>query len=258
MAEFNKIQNEIVILNVGGIKFTTSLKTLQAEPESMLGVMFSGRHPLVKQEDGGIFIDRDGTHFRIILNYLRGNISSIQQLPEDNFILSDLLSEVQYYQLVGFLKILEPTEEEQTVSNQSEILKPTEEEQTVISQFDLDEEFEDFDGSRRVSTGNLLFRNCSLNNLNFENIIFQGSVDFSDCSLVNTRFFNCFFTDGYHYSFDRADLNNCWFEFSYDYGYCDIISMIENEVITFYDAKNFELAVFDEEVKSIIKETYNL
>lgn len=258
MAEFNKIQNEIVILNVGGIKFTTSLKTLQAEPESMLGVMFSGRHPLVKQEDGSIFIDRDGTHFRIILNYLRGNISSIQQLPEDNFILSDLLSEVQYYQLVGFLKILEPTEEEQTVSNQSEILKPTEEEQTVISQFDLDEEFEDFDGSRRVSTGNLLFRNCNLNNLNFENIIFQDSVDFSDCSLVNTRFFNCFFTDGYHYSFDRADLNNCWFEFSYDYGYCDIISMIENEVITFYDAKNFELAVFDEEVKSIIKETYNL
>ena len=258
MAEFNKIQNEIVILNVGGIKFTTSLKTLQAEPESMLGVMFSGRHPLVKQEDGSIFIDRDGTHFRIILNYLRGNISSIQQLPEDNFILSDLLSEVQYYQLVGFLKILEPTEEEQTVSNQSEILKPTEEEQTVISQFDLDEKFEDLDGSRRVSTGNLLFRNCSLNNLNFENIIFQDSVDFSDCSLVNTSFFNCFFSDGYHYSFDRADLNNCCFEFLYDYSYYDFISMIENKVITFYDAKNFELAVFDEEVKSIIKETYNL
>ena len=127
MAEFNKIQNEIVILNVGGIKFTTSLKTFQAEPKSLLGVMFSGRHPLVKQEDGSIFIDRDGTHFRIILNYLRGNILSIQQLPEDNFILSDLLSEAQYYQLVGFSKILEPTEEEQTVINQSEILKPTEE-----------------------------------------------------------------------------------------------------------------------------------
>ena len=26
----------------------------------MLGVMFSGRHPVIKQDDGGIFIDRDG------------------------------------------------------------------------------------------------------------------------------------------------------------------------------------------------------
>ena len=33
--------------------------------------MFSGRHALEPQEDGSFFIDRDGTHFRHILNYLR-------------------------------------------------------------------------------------------------------------------------------------------------------------------------------------------
>lgn len=35
----------------------------------MLAAMFSGRHELLKEEDGCVFIDRDGTHFRLeILN----------------------------------------------------------------------------------------------------------------------------------------------------------------------------------------------
>ena len=242
MVEFNKIQNEIVILNVGGIKFTTSLRTLQAEPESMLGVMFSGRHPLVKQEDGSIFIDRDGTYFRIILNYLRGNISSIRQLPKDSFILSDLLSEVQYYQLGGFLKILESTEKEQT----------------AVKQSDLNKYFQEGEDFLRHTTEDLSFKSCRLNNLIFESIFFQHSLDLSDCSLLNTKFFNCFFTNGQQYSFDRTDLNNCSFECCYNENGYDFIEMVENKLITFYGAKNLELAVFDEEVRNVIKETYNL
>ncbi|KAJ1429909.1 BTB/POZ protein [Ochromonadaceae sp. CCMP2298] len=61
----------IVNLNVGGVRCTTSLTTLQRFPDSMLGCMFSGRHALPKGEDGHFFIDRDGTHFRHILNFLR-------------------------------------------------------------------------------------------------------------------------------------------------------------------------------------------
>ena len=36
---------KIVDLNVGGMRFTTSLDTLKKYPESMLGAMFSGRIP---------------------------------------------------------------------------------------------------------------------------------------------------------------------------------------------------------------------
>lgn len=79
MAELNKIQNEIINLNVGGHKFTTSLQTLQSDPNTMLGVMFSGRHLVIKQDDGSILIDRDGMLFHMLLNYLRGNISSVEQ-----------------------------------------------------------------------------------------------------------------------------------------------------------------------------------
>ena len=61
----------IVKLNVGGQHFTTSLQTLTRDPYSMLAAMFSGRHEVQTTEDGSFFIDRDGTYFRFILNYLR-------------------------------------------------------------------------------------------------------------------------------------------------------------------------------------------
>lgn len=113
MARFNKMQNEVIVLDVGGKKFTSSLQTMLAEPDSLLGRMFSGRHPQEIQKDGSIFIDRDGTHFGIILNYLRGAITSKKQLPDDLNTLSLLSCEVQYYELKGLLKIIEPIENKQ-------------------------------------------------------------------------------------------------------------------------------------------------
>ena len=61
-----------VKLNVGGVKYETTLTTLTADgDESMLGSMFSGRHALHTNDEGEVFIDRDGTHFGHILNVLR-------------------------------------------------------------------------------------------------------------------------------------------------------------------------------------------
>ena len=61
----------------------------------MLAVMFSGRHNASTDEDGRYFIDRDGTHFRYILNYLRdGNT----YLPVDNTqLIDELYEEVCFY-----------------------------------------------------------------------------------------------------------------------------------------------------------------
>ena len=43
----------------------------------MLAAMFSGRHELDTDSEGRYFIDRDGTYFKYILNYLRDR----KQLP---------------------------------------------------------------------------------------------------------------------------------------------------------------------------------
>jgi hypothetical protein len=58
-------------INVGGCIFATRLATLRKYPDTMLGAMFSGRYPIQKDKDGNYFIDRDGTHFSHILNFLR-------------------------------------------------------------------------------------------------------------------------------------------------------------------------------------------
>ncbi|XP_035672966.1 BTB/POZ domain-containing protein KCTD7-like [Branchiostoma floridae] len=62
---------EVISLNVGGRHFDTTLSTLLKYEDSMLAAMFSGRHRVVTDKDGRYFIDRDGSHFGHILEFLR-------------------------------------------------------------------------------------------------------------------------------------------------------------------------------------------
>jgi uncharacterized protein YjbI with pentapeptide repeats len=91
----------MVRLDVGGKKFCTTTDTLtQREPDSMLAAMFSGRHTLRKDPDKGhVFVDRDGTHFRHILNWLRdGDVPILK-----DSVYSELLREAEYYQLINLI-----------------------------------------------------------------------------------------------------------------------------------------------------------
>ena len=95
-----------VKLNVGGQHFTTSVQTLKKDPNSMLAAMFSGKFEMKPSEDGSFFIDRDGTYFRFILNYLR-NGELI--LPDGATFLKELEAEAKFYQLQGILNELQRT-----------------------------------------------------------------------------------------------------------------------------------------------------
>ena len=90
--------SEDVKINVGGRVFKTTLKTLQKESESLLSSMFSERYDLKKEEDGSFFIDRDGTYFHHILNYLRVGKISEEVLGSCG---SNLLEEAEFYGLAG-------------------------------------------------------------------------------------------------------------------------------------------------------------
>ena len=83
---FNEISHKIssinfessIKLNVGGNIYQTSLETLTKHPESLLAEMFSARFNLKQGSDGCYFVDRDGTHFRHILNYLRSGTAPVR------------------------------------------------------------------------------------------------------------------------------------------------------------------------------------
>ena len=92
-----------IMLNVGGQYFTTTLQTLTKDKGSMLHAMFSGRFYSKPAEDGSYFIDRDGTHFRYILNYLR---TGRLLLPKDELVREELLEEAEFYQIHDILEEL--------------------------------------------------------------------------------------------------------------------------------------------------------
>ena len=94
-----------VKLDVGGQHFTTTVQTLTKDRNSMLAAMFSGKFEMKPSEDGSFFIDRDGTHFRFILNFLRtGKLT----LPEGATFTKELEEEAEFYQIQGLVDALKP------------------------------------------------------------------------------------------------------------------------------------------------------
>eukprot|EP00276_Gloeochaete_wittrockiana_P009449 CAMPEP_0184663258 /NCGR_PEP_ID=MMETSP0308-20130426/47297_1 /TAXON_ID=38269 /ORGANISM="Gloeochaete witrockiana, Strain SAG 46.84" /LENGTH=220 /DNA_ID=CAMNT_0027105863 /DNA_START=113 /DNA_END=772 /DNA_ORIENTATION=- len=95
---------KVIGLNVGGSVFLTSLATLSQS--NFLGSMFSGRfspESLEKDRDGNYFIDRDGTHFRYVLNFLRDGVVTLPSLPSHR---KELLSEAEFYQVTPLINAL--------------------------------------------------------------------------------------------------------------------------------------------------------
>lgn len=113
------------------------------------------------------------------------------------------------------------------------------------------------------TTSNLDLSECMLNNLTFDLIIFQYSVNFSGSSLVNTTFEACHFHKRSNYSFDRADFRNCKFKHclggnNFGWSREEFTKMVREKKVTFDEVKNFDEAYFEDDIKKVIKETYHL
>ena len=100
------VQTNKVILNVGGARFETSRLTLRKDPESLLARLFTTESSVVPQGNS-IFIDRDPSHFKVILNYLRYDLNfNAAVLPRERKYLIELKQECEYYRVKGLLKIV--------------------------------------------------------------------------------------------------------------------------------------------------------
>ena len=102
--------NDLVHLNVGGHRFSTSKRTLLSglpNEETFFTSLLSGRIASNVDETGAYFIDRDPTLFKQILNYMR--TQQLHLLIEDNpnpKQLSALIHEAKFYGILPLVKQL--------------------------------------------------------------------------------------------------------------------------------------------------------
>uniref|UniRef100_A0A8C6CXH6 Potassium channel tetramerization domain containing 14 n=1 Tax=Moschus moschiferus TaxID=68415 RepID=A0A8C6CXH6_MOSMO len=97
-----RTESPVVELNVGGEFYTTTLGTLRKFPGSKLAEMFSSPAKACLDAEGRFFIDRCGTYFGAILEYLRSGQLPTQHIPE-------VYREAQYYEIKPLIKHLEDT-----------------------------------------------------------------------------------------------------------------------------------------------------
>jgi len=103
------MSSEVVSLNVGGIKYSTTRGTLCKYPESMLGTIFSGNKDYIVDKDGCYFIDRDGEIFRYVLQYLRTDEWSLPKEFKDFHLLAN---ETDFFQIQPLIQTLSISKQE--------------------------------------------------------------------------------------------------------------------------------------------------
>uniref|UniRef100_A0A4W3GXL7 Potassium channel tetramerization domain containing 14 n=1 Tax=Callorhinchus milii TaxID=7868 RepID=A0A4W3GXL7_CALMI len=92
--------SQVVSLNVGGHIYTSTLATLRKFPRSRLSELVGSPTRHGSDSEGRLFIDRDGTHFRHVLDYLRG-------LDPPAHLASEIYQEAVFYRLEPLVKLLE-------------------------------------------------------------------------------------------------------------------------------------------------------
>ena len=178
----------------------------------MLGVMFSGRHDLetMKCSDGSFFIDRDGTHFRHILNYLRDGEDVIESFPKSSEAVKELHREAKYYQLDDLVVALSPLVREVSVVSQDDISA-----KITSSSASYDTDYYT-GGSFSVSYQSkqaISYKLKNMKRLSFCYIKFIHPVSFIDCDLSNTSFSSCSFESDV--TFKDCTLDNTTFNYIY-------------------------------------------
>ncbi|KAM6959297.1 SH3KBP1-binding protein 1 [Aplochiton taeniatus] len=97
---------DIIHLNVGGKRFSSSKQTLTWVPDSFFSSLLSGRISTLKDETGAIFIDRDPSLFTPILNFLR-----TKELHPRSVNVHMLMHEAEFYGITPLVRKLQLCDE---------------------------------------------------------------------------------------------------------------------------------------------------
>ena len=90
------MESSLVTINCGGCFYSTARETILREPSSKLALQVRGVIPVLKDQSGHTFIDRDPRFFPCILNYLRDGWVLLPGSPAER---RELLQEVRHFQV---------------------------------------------------------------------------------------------------------------------------------------------------------------
>ena len=245
MKSITNFQGSKVKLDVGGHIFSTSVSTLCKHDTSMLAAMFSGRHQLKECEDGTFFIDRDGTHFRYILNFLRGRVVDTNDLPSDKHVLREIKQEADFYQLTDLVNFIDNVLASEALGKNDFSQEDINELLSTVVRTEKKSKLSS-SNSRLIShgisvanaalmgqhqnlheNGNLAgkadfviqnmtkskldFTGKSLSGISFSHTTFNHDVSFRNADLSGSLFYGCEFSVGCTIDFTHADLRDCDF-----------------------------------------------
>ena len=261
----------MITLNVGGELYSTSKSTLCTQKDSMLAAMFSGHHKLKKAENGSYFIDADGKHFGIILNYLRGRIIYSTDLLEDRKTLMELKKEADFYNLAGLNDLIDICLERcgsVTDEMKHDCIESTDD-INFVTKKKVNFERADFSNCcfKNVTFRHVAnFNSANLANTSFSGCTFLKNVSFKNAELLKVNFTKCKVHEDVTICFDGANLDKCCFYENIGFrifngnlriqgprnsGIVSLESCIET--MSFKEVKNIDNASFPPEKLDLIK-----
>ncbi|GMH38459.1 hypothetical protein BSKO_06343 [Bryopsis sp. KO-2023] len=113
---------DVVIFDVGGQRFSTTLQTLQRYPKSFLPAMCTDCHDAVGIGKE-IHIDRSPAGFGWVLEIYRGCATKISQSIPSDWGLTDMEDELNFYQLPAPNQLLPPFHGESLLRQEKKALK---------------------------------------------------------------------------------------------------------------------------------------
>ena len=174
-------QQDIVTVEVGGEKFRTLIHTLAKCRGSVFPKLVTPLNETKAKRDPYIFIDRDGRHFRFILNYLREG-EKVMRWPAmrnvDLCTLNEIIDEVSYYKIAGLEKLLKVKMASLKDKLSFEILAKV--------------YFQQQRG-RYQTTKNIEIKDCNLTGVMFSKVDFHHPLLFDSCVMRAAKFVECHF-----------------------------------------------------------------
>ena len=202
-------QNPITV-EVGGDKFRTQVQTLVQYEGSIFPDLLRAlqeHSPRKGQHNSNptIFIDRDGKHFKFILNFMRQGEEVMRGSAlrnADEYILNEMLSEVRYYKLSDLERLLE---RRRVVSK-----KPLDLGVLVTARIFTTQIQPAVPPFKYKTAREVILKNENLSSIVFDRVIFDQKVSFEGCVMARATFRECAFRAAV--SFKNVDLFEAKFD----------------------------------------------